>query len=41
MQTTAVTMTAGACVNAIRRRSAVIPVMLGRALFREPELGRL
>lgn len=40
MQTTALTMAPGAHVNAIRRMSAVMAVVLGRALFREPEPGR-
>lgn len=40
MQTTALTMAPAAYVNAIRRMSAVLAVLLGRALFREPDLGR-
>jgi hypothetical protein len=40
MQTTALTMAPAAYVNAVRRMSAVISVLLGRALFREPDLGR-
>ncbi len=40
MQTTALTMAPAAYVNAIRRMSSVVAVLLGRALFREPDLGR-
>ena len=40
MQTTALTMARAAYVSAIRRMSAVLAVLLGRALFREPDLGR-
>jgi drug/metabolite transporter (DMT)-like permease len=40
MQTTALTMAPAAYVNAIRRMSAVIAVLLGRALFRESDVGR-
>lgn len=40
MQTSALTMAPAAYVNAIRRMSAVIAVLLGSALFREPDLGR-
>lgn len=40
MQTTALTMAPASYVNAIRRMSAVVAVLLGRALFAEPELGR-
>jgi drug/metabolite transporter (DMT)-like permease len=40
MQTTALTLAPAAYVNAVRRLSAVISVLLGRALFREPDLGR-
>ena len=40
MQTTALTMAPAAYVNAIRRMSAVMAVLLGRALFGEPDLGR-
>jgi drug/metabolite transporter (DMT)-like permease len=40
MQTTALTVAPAAYVNAIRRMSAVIAVVLGATLFREPELGR-
>jgi drug/metabolite transporter (DMT)-like permease len=40
MQTTALTMAPAAYVNAIRRISAVIAVVLGRALFRESDAGR-
>jgi drug/metabolite transporter (DMT)-like permease len=40
MQTTALTMAPAAYVNAIRRMSAVMAVLLGSALFREPDLGR-
>jgi drug/metabolite transporter (DMT)-like permease len=39
MQTTALTMAPAAYVNAIRRMSAVIAVILGTTLFREPGLG--
>ena len=40
MQTTALTMAPAAYVNAIRRMSAVIAVVLGRAFFGEADLGR-
>jgi len=40
MQTSALTMVPAAYVNAIRRMSAVAAVLLGRALFGEPDLGR-
>jgi uncharacterized membrane protein len=40
MQTSALTMAPAAYVNAIRRMSAVLAVLLGRALFREPDLPR-
>ena len=40
MQTSALTLAPAAYVNAIRRMSAVIAVVLGKALFREPDLGR-
>ena len=40
MQTTALTMAPAAYVNAIRRISAVIAVLLGGALFREADVGR-
>jgi len=40
MQTTALTMAPAAYVNAIRRMSAVLAVLLGRALFSEPDMGR-
>ena len=40
MQTTALTLAPAAYVNAIRRMSALLAVLLGRALFREPDLGR-
>ena len=40
MQTTALTTAPAAYVNAIRRMSAVIAVVLGRALFREADVGR-
>jgi drug/metabolite transporter (DMT)-like permease len=40
MQTSALTMAPAAYVNAIRRMSAVGSVLLGHALFREPDLGR-
>jgi drug/metabolite transporter (DMT)-like permease len=40
MQTSALTMAPAAYVNAIRRMSAVMAVLLGSALFREPDLGR-
>jgi drug/metabolite transporter (DMT)-like permease len=40
MQTTALTAAPAAYVNAIRRTSAVIAVVLGAALFREPDLPR-
>ena len=40
LQTTALTMAPAAYVNAIRRISAVLAVLFGRALFGEPELGR-
>jgi len=40
MQTTALTAAPAAYVNAIRRTSAVIAVILGSTLFREPDLRR-
>jgi drug/metabolite transporter (DMT)-like permease len=40
MQTTALTAAPAAYVNAIRRMSAVIAVVLGAPLFREPDLAR-
>jgi drug/metabolite transporter (DMT)-like permease len=40
MQTTALTVAPAAYVNAIRRMSAVIAVVLGATLFREPDLRR-
>jgi uncharacterized membrane protein len=40
MQTTALTIAPAAYVNAIRRMSAVVAVVLGSTLFREPDLGR-
>src|SRR6266487_2002459 len=40
MQTTALTMAPASYVNAIRRLSAVLSVVLGRALFGEPDLRR-
>jgi drug/metabolite transporter (DMT)-like permease len=40
LQTTALTAAPAAYVNAVRRMSAVIAVLLGSALFREPDLGR-
>jgi drug/metabolite transporter (DMT)-like permease len=40
MQTTALTAAPAAYVNAIRRMSALIAVILGAALFREPDLRR-
>jgi drug/metabolite transporter (DMT)-like permease len=40
MQTTALTMAPAAYVNAIRRMSSVVAVLLGRTLFAEPDLGR-
>jgi len=40
MQTTALTLAPAAYVNAIRRMSAVIAVVLGRTLFRESDVGR-
>ena len=40
MQTHAMTMAPAAYVNAIRRMSAVVAVLLGRALFGEPDLAR-
>ena len=40
MQTHALTMAPAAYVNAIRRMSAVVAVLLGRALFGEPDLAR-
>jgi drug/metabolite transporter (DMT)-like permease len=39
-QTIALTMAPAAYVNALRRMSAVIAVLLGRALFREADAGR-
>ena len=40
MQTSALTMAPAAYVNAIRRMSAVGAVLLGRAMFAEPDVGR-
>jgi len=40
MQTSALTMAPAAYVNAIRRLSAVVAVVLGRTLFREADVGR-
>jgi drug/metabolite transporter (DMT)-like permease len=40
MQTTALMSAPAAYVNAIRRLSAVVAVLLGSTLFREPDLGR-
>jgi len=40
MQTTALTTAPAAYVNAVRRMSAVVAVVLGSTLFREPDLGR-
>jgi drug/metabolite transporter (DMT)-like permease len=40
MQTHALTMALAAYVNAIRRMSAVLAVLLGRTLFGEPDLAR-
>jgi drug/metabolite transporter (DMT)-like permease len=40
LQTHALTMAPAAYVNAIRRMSAVLAVLLGRALFGEPDLAR-
>jgi drug/metabolite transporter (DMT)-like permease len=40
MQTTALTLAPAAYVNAVRRMSAVIAVLLGGALFREADVGR-
>jgi drug/metabolite transporter (DMT)-like permease len=40
MQTTALTMAPASYVNAIRRLSAVLSVVLGRTLFGEPDLRR-
>jgi uncharacterized membrane protein len=40
MQTSALTVAPAAYVNAIRRMSAVIAVVLGATLFREPDLRR-
>jgi drug/metabolite transporter (DMT)-like permease len=40
MQTTALTMAPASYVNAIRRMSSVVAVLLGRTLFGEPDLGR-
>jgi drug/metabolite transporter (DMT)-like permease len=40
MQTTALTAAPAAYVNAIRRMSAVLAVVLGATLFREPDLAR-
>jgi uncharacterized membrane protein len=40
MQTSALTMAPAAYVNAIRRMSAMLAVLLGRALFGEPDLAR-
>ena len=40
MQTAALTMAPAAYVNAIRRLSGLVAVVLGRTLFREADLGR-
>ena len=40
LQTSALTLAPAAYVNAIRRMSAVLAVLLGRALFAEPDLAR-
>ncbi len=40
MQTTALTMAPAAYVNAVRRMSALVAVLFGRALFGEPDAGR-
>ena len=40
MQTSALTMAPAAYVNAIRRMSAVVAVILGRTLFGEADVGR-
>jgi drug/metabolite transporter (DMT)-like permease len=40
MQTSALTLAPAAYVNAIRRMSAVLAVLLGRTLFGEPDLAR-
>ena len=40
MQTSALTMAPAAYVNAIRRMSSVGAVLLGRAMFAEPDVGR-
>ena len=40
LQTTALLTAPAAYVNAIRRMSSILAVLLGRALFAEPELGR-
>jgi drug/metabolite transporter (DMT)-like permease len=40
MQTTALTTAPAAYVNAVRRMSAVVAVVLGSTIFREPDLGR-
>ena len=40
MQTSALTLAPAAYVNAIRRMSAVLAVLLGRTLFAEPDLAR-
>jgi drug/metabolite transporter (DMT)-like permease len=40
LQTTALTMAPAAYVNATRRMSSVLAVVLGRALFGEPDLAR-
>lgn len=40
MQTSALTMAPAAYVNAIRRMSAMLAVLLGRALFGEPDWSR-
>jgi drug/metabolite transporter (DMT)-like permease len=40
LQTSALTLAPAAYVNAVRRMSAVIAVLLGGALFRESDLGR-
>jgi drug/metabolite transporter (DMT)-like permease len=40
MQTTALTSAPAAYVNAIRRMSALVAVVLGATMFREPDLPR-
>jgi uncharacterized membrane protein len=40
LQTTALTTAPAAYVNAVRRMSAVVAVLLGSALFREADVGR-